>query len=46
MEMLREEPMDEDHPYNNKIFVVATKIAAEAMMRAYHFRYGLGICRT
>tara|TARA_B100001121_G_C18664911_1_gene610808 strand:+ start:346 stop:1344 length:999 start_codon:yes stop_codon:yes gene_type:complete len=35
------EPMDEDHPYNNKNFYGATKIAAEAMMRAYHHRYGL-----
>lgn len=35
------EPMDEDHPYNNKNFYGATKIASEAMMRAYHHRYGL-----
>ena len=35
------EPMDEDHPYNNKNFYGATKIAGEAMARAYHFRYGL-----
>ena len=33
--------MDEDHPYNNKNFYGATKIASEAMMRAYHHRYGL-----
>ena len=35
------EPMDEDHPNNNKNFYGATKIASEAMMRAYHHRYGL-----
>ena len=35
------EPMDEDHPYNNQNFYGATKIAAEAMLRSYHFRYGL-----
>lgn len=35
------EPMDEDHPFNNKNFYGATKIAGEAMARAYHFRYGL-----
>lgn len=35
------EPMDEDHPYNNKNFYGATKIAGEAMMRAFHHRYGL-----
>lgn len=35
------EPMDEDHPHNNKNFYGATKIASEAMMRAYHHRYGL-----
>ncbi|WP_299680929.1 NAD-dependent epimerase/dehydratase family protein [uncultured Roseobacter sp.] len=36
-----EEPMTEDHPYNNKNFYGATKIAGEAMMRAFHHRYGL-----
>jgi UDP-glucose 4-epimerase len=36
-----EEPMTEDHPFNNKNFYGATKIAGEAMARAYHFRYGL-----
>lgn len=36
-----EEPMTEDHPFNNKNFYGATKICAEAMARAYHFRYGL-----
>jgi UDP-glucose 4-epimerase len=35
------EPMDEDHPFNNKNFYGATKIAGEAMARAYHYRYGL-----
>ena len=35
------EPMDEDHPYNNKNFYGATKIAGEAMMTAYHHQYGL-----
>jgi UDP-glucose 4-epimerase len=36
-----EEPMTEDHPFNNKNFYGATKIAGEAMARAYHYRYGL-----
>ena len=35
------EPMEEDHPYNNKNFYGATKIAGEAMMRSFHHRYGL-----
>lgn len=35
------EPMAEDHPFNNKNFYGATKIAGEAMARAFHFRYGL-----
>lgn len=35
------EPMDEEHPFNNKNFYGATKIAGEAMMRAFHHRYGL-----
>ena len=35
------EPMDEDHPYNNKNFYGATKIAGEAILRAFHHRYGL-----
>ncbi|MBY0421281.1 MAG: NAD-dependent epimerase/dehydratase family protein [Parvularculaceae bacterium] len=38
-----EEPMTEDHPFNNKNFYGATKIAGEAMARAYHFRYGLNV---
>lgn len=36
-----EEPMTEDHPFNNKNFYGATKIAGEAMARALHHRYGL-----
>jgi len=36
-----EEPMTEDHPFNNTNFYGATKIAGEAMARAYHHRYGL-----
>lgn len=35
------EPMDEGHPFNNKNFYGATKIAGEAMLRAFHHRYGL-----
>lgn len=35
------EPMDEAHPFNNKNFYGATKIAGEAMLRAFHHRYGL-----
>ncbi len=35
------EPMDEEHPYNNKNFYGATKIAGEAMARSFHHRYGL-----
>jgi len=35
------EPMTEDHPFNNKNFYGATKICDEAMLRAYHHRYGL-----
>lgn len=35
------EPMDEDHPFNNLNFYGATKIAGEAMLRAFHHRYGL-----
>lgn len=33
--------MDEDHPFNNKNFYGATKIAGEAMLRSFHHRYGL-----
>jgi UDP-glucose 4-epimerase len=36
-----EEPMTEEHPFNNKNFYGATKICGEAMARAYHHRYGL-----
>lgn len=36
-----EEPMTEDHPFNNQNFYGATKICGEAMSRALHFRYGL-----
>lgn len=35
------DPMEEDHPFNNKNFYGATKIAGEAMLRSYHHRYGL-----
>lgn len=35
------EPMNEDHPFNNHNFYGATKIAGEAMLRAFHHRYGL-----
>jgi UDP-glucose 4-epimerase len=35
------EPMDEDHPYNNKNFYGATKIAGEAMLTSFHHRYDL-----
>lgn len=34
-------PMTEDHPYNNRTFYGATKIAGEAMCRAFNDRYGL-----
>ncbi len=33
------EPMDEDHPFNSQNFYGATKIAGEAMARAYYHRY-------
>jgi len=33
--------MTEDHPFNNKNFYGATKIAGEAMLRSFHHRYGL-----
>lgn len=35
------EPMTEDHPFNNTNFYGATKIAGEAMLRAFHARYNL-----
>lgn len=36
-----EVPMTETHPFNNRNFYGATKIAGEAMCRAYFDRYGL-----
>jgi len=36
-----EEPMTEDHPYNNWTFYGATKIAGEHMFKSYHKRYNL-----
>lgn len=36
-------PMTESHPYNNKNFYGATKIAGEAMCTAYNDRYGLQV---
>jgi len=36
-----EVPMTETHPFNNKNFYGATKIAGEAMCQAYYDRYGL-----
>ncbi len=38
-----EEPMTEEHPFNNKNFYGATKIAGEAMATAFHHRYGLPV---
>jgi len=38
-----EVPMTESHPFNNKNFYGATKIAGEAMCTAYHDRYGLNV---
>lgn len=35
------EPMNEEHPFNNTNFYGATKIAGEAMARAYYHRYKL-----
>lgn len=35
------DPMEEDHPFNNKNFYGATKICGEAMLRSFHYRYGL-----
>jgi len=34
-------PMTEDHPFNNRNFYGATKIAGEAMARAFYDRFGL-----
>ena len=36
-----EVPMTESHPFNNRNFYGATKIAGEAMCRAMHDRFGL-----
>lgn len=36
-------PMKEDHPYNNKNFYGATKIAGEAMCTAFNDRYNLQV---
>ena len=34
-------PMTEEHPFNNRTFYGASKIAGEQMCRAFHHRYGL-----
>jgi UDP-glucose 4-epimerase len=36
-------PMTENHPFNNKNFYGATKIAGEAMATAFNDRYGLNV---
>jgi UDP-glucose 4-epimerase len=36
-----EVPMTENHPFNNRNFYGASKIASEAMCRAFYDRYGL-----
>lgn len=36
-------PMTEDHPFNNRNFYGATKIAGEAMCTAFNDRYGLDV---
>ena len=38
-----EVPMTEEHPFNNKNFYGATKIAGEAMATAFNDRYGLSV---
>ncbi len=38
-----EVPMKESHPFNNKNFYGATKIAGEAMCTAFNDRYGLSV---
>ncbi|WP_297213228.1 MULTISPECIES: NAD-dependent epimerase/dehydratase family protein [Thermodesulfovibrio] len=38
-----ETPMTENHPFNNKNFYGATKIAGEAMCTAFNDRYGLPV---
>jgi len=34
-------PMDEEHPLENRNFYGATKIAGEALFRAFYYKYGL-----
>jgi UDP-glucose 4-epimerase len=36
-------PMTEEHPFNNRNFYGATKIAGEAMCKAFNDRYGLPV---
>lgn len=36
-----ETPMTEEHPFNNRTFYGATKVAGEQMCRAFYHRYGL-----
>lgn len=36
-------PMTEDHPFNNRNFYGATKIAGESMCTAFNDRYGLSV---
>lgn len=36
-----ETPMTEEHPYNNRTFYGATKIAGEHMLRSFNERFGL-----
>lgn len=38
-----ETPMTENHPFNNRNFYGATKIAGEAMCTAFNERYGLSV---
>lgn len=38
-----ESPMTENHPFNNRNFYGATKIAGEAMCTAFYDRYGLSV---
>jgi len=38
-----ETPMTEAHPFNNRTFYGATKIASEAMSSAFHYRYGISV---
>ena len=34
-------PMDEEHPWGNRNFYGATKIAGESLIQAFHFKYNL-----